>query len=120
MALTSLETRKCLMMLFPEPSWINTRTGAGIQGSHEAEAQTALAAIDVDQITIVRTILTAWDAALLDESSITATGANKGFSTSGKRARKLLREQLISAIQYMPQSTWFGSSQSGGAIGGRG
>ena len=102
MALTAAETRKCLTILFPRPSWVNTQTGAQIAGSHEAVATTVLAAVDASQITLIQTILTAWDAAWLDESGISGNGSNKGFSTSGKRARRLLREQLCSVLAYDP------------------
>ena len=102
MALTALQVRQCLMILFPEPSWSNNATGAAVAGAHEAEARAVLAAIDASQETIVGQILTAWDDAVLDESSISATSTNKGFSTSGRKARKLLRSQLVSVLGYDP------------------
>lgn len=99
MALTSAENRKCLVILFPSPLRSANRPDLPMQ----EEALAVLGAVDADQTTLIRQVLTAWDAAFLDESSIDATAANKGFSTSGRRARRLAREQLVSILSYDPQ-----------------
>ena len=102
MALTAAQIQNCIMILFPVPSWTNNASGAAVAGAHETEACAVLGAVTAEQETIVETILTAWTSAMLDESSIGANTANKGFSTSGKRARAILRAQLVSVLGYDP------------------
>lgn len=102
MALTEAQIRKCLMLLFPIPTWQNNQTGAAVAGETEDLARVVLEAVDATQQTIIRTIVTAFDAVLIDSSSLTATGTNKGFSDSGRRQRRLLREQLVSVLSYDP------------------
>lgn len=69
-----------------------------------------LEAVDATQQSLIATILTTFDSAMLDSSSLAATGTNKGFSDSGKRARKLVREQLVSVLSYDPTPGYGGSA----------
>lgn len=115
MALTSQQVRKCLTILCPTPSDSKADTGSGVPGWVEKEARAVLAAVDADQEALIAPILTAWDNAWLDESSIDAQATNKGFSTSGKRARKLIREQLVGVLGYEPQPNRHSGYQIGRA-----
>lgn len=110
MALTETQIRKCLMLLFPTPSWQNNQTGAAVAGETEDQARDVLEAVDATQQTIIGTIVTAFDSVLTDSSSLAATGTNKGFADSGKRQRKLLREQLVSVLSYDPTPGYGGSA----------
>lgn len=102
MALTDLQLTKCLAILFPKPSEVRADSGSGTAGWLEDEARAVLEAVDASQESLIGQILTGWDAAWLDETSIDAQATNKGFSTSGKRTRQLLREQLVSVLGYEP------------------
>lgn len=110
MALTSIEKRKCLVILFPQPLRSANRPDLPMQ----EEALAVLGAVDADQEALIRSVLTAWDEGFLDESSIDAREGNKGFSTSGERVRTVCRQQLVSVLSYDPQPT------SSGPMIGRG
>lgn len=102
MALTPAQIESCMIMLFPIPSWTNNQTGAAVAGAHETEAEAVLADLTASQEAKVAVIVTAFDVAFLNESRIEATSSNKGFSTSGQRARDLHRAQLVAVLRYDP------------------